>query len=295
MSIRWIFELQNGFAHFTRCQHYPIPHTILRISFDEAIMQGINQKGCVMNRLFFILVASLLSFNAIAEENSWTGFYVGGNLGYANAYSGSKIALGGDWGGESQAYQQYFINNSQDKQNPSGGSFGFQAGYDYQFENNLLIGVEIDYSELDIDESRQTSLLDDGGGPADVAFSNKVEVNHSFSIRPKLGYAFGNTVAFITAGAAWTSVDFSSAAINEFRNYDRLGKKSKTLTSLIWGVGIEHKILDNISARLEYLRVSRDEASYDYVDGPGDIFAYTEKLKVDLDYDMIRAGINYRF
>jgi outer membrane immunogenic protein len=248
-----------------------------------------------MKRLYLILLAGLFSFNAVAEENSWTGFYVGGNLGYANAYSDPRITLGGDWAGESQAYQQFFINNSQDKQNPSGGSFGFQAGYDYQFANNIVLGLEIDYSELDIDESRQTALLDDGGGPADVAFSNKVEVNHNFSLRPKLGYAYGNTIAFITTGVAWTSVDYSSAAINEFGNYDRLGKKSKTLTSLIWGVGVEHKFLTNISAKLEYLRVSRDNASYDYVDGPGDIFAYTERFEVDLDYDMIRAGINYRF
>jgi outer membrane immunogenic protein len=267
----------------------------LRIIFAKDIIRGVNEKRYVMKRLYILLVVGLLSFNAIAEENSWTGFYVGGNLGYANAYSDSKVALGGQWSTQPQFYQQYFINNSQNKQNPSGGSFGFQAGYDYQFENNLVLGIEIDYSELDIDESRQTPLLDDGGGPADVAFSNKVEVNHNFSLRPKLGFAYGDTVAFISAGAAWTSVEFSSAAINQFGNYDRLGKKSKTLTSLIWGVGVEHKFLDNISAKLEYLRVSRDDASYDYVDGPGDIFAYTEKFKVDLDYDMIRAGINYRF
>ncbi len=258
-------------------------------------MQGVNEKRCVMKRLYFILAAGLFSYNAIAEENSWTGFYVGGNLGYANANSSSKIALGGDWVGESQAYQQYFISNSQDKQNPSGVSFGFQAGYDHQFENNFILGIEIDYSELDIDESRQTPLLDDGGGPADVAFSNKVEVNHTFSLRPKLGYAYGNTVAYVSAGAAWTSAEFSSAAINEFANYNRVGKKSKTLTSLIWGIGVEHKFFDKISAKLEYLRINGDATSYDTVDGPGDGFLYTERFKVDLDYDIIRAGINYRF
>lgn len=248
-----------------------------------------------MKNLYLICLLGLINISAQADENSWTGFYVGGNLGYASAYYDSKVSLGGDWSGESQAYQQYFINNAQDKQTPSGNSFGFQVGYDYQFANNIVLGLEIDYNELDIDESRQTPLLDDGGGPADVAFGSKVKVNHNFSVRPKLGYAYGNTVAFMSAGAAWTSVDYSSSAINEFGNYDRLGKKSKTLTSLIWGVGVEHKFFDNISAKLEYLRVSRDEASYDYVDGPGDIFAYTERFKVDLDYDMIRAGINYRF
>jgi outer membrane immunogenic protein len=248
-----------------------------------------------MKRLYFLLVVCLLSFNAIAEENSWTGFYVGGNLGYAEAESKSRVTLGGDWSGESQAYQQFFINNAQNKKNPRGGSFGFQAGYDYQFANNFILGIEVDYSDLDIDENRQTPLLDDGAFGVDVAFSNKVEVNHTYSLRSKLGYAFDKTQLYVTAGFARTAAEFSSAAINEFGSYDRLGKKSKTLTSAIWGIGVEHMFFDNISAKLEYLRFNGDDTSYDYVDGPGDQFAYTERFKVDLDYDMIRAGINYRF
>lgn len=267
----------------------------LRIFFDEDNMHGVIRKGSLMKRLNLFLVASLLSLNAIAEENSWTGFYVGGNLGYANADSDSKVTLGGDWSGETPAYQQFFINNSQDKQNPSGTSYGFQAGYDHQLESNFILGIEIDYSELDIDESRQTPLLDDGAFGVDIAFSNKVKLNHSYSLRSKLGYAFDKTQLYLTAGVAWTSAEFSSTAINEFGNYDRLGKKSKTLSSAIWGVGVEHKFFDNISAKLEYLKFNGDDTRYDTISGPGDNFLFTERFKVDLDYDVIRAGINYRF
>jgi outer membrane immunogenic protein len=245
-----------------------------------------------MKHLYLFLVAGLLSFNALAEENSWTGFYVGGNLGYAKAESDSKITLGGLWSGETQALQDFFRNNSQDKQSPSGTGFGFQAGYDYQLENKVILGIEVDYTKLDLDESRQTPLLD---GPIDFAFSNKVEVNHSYSIRPKLGYAFDKTQLFVTAGYAWTSAEFSSDVISEF-GYSKVGKKSKTLASAIWGIGLEHKFFDNISAKLEYLRINGDDASYTTLERPGNVFpGYTEKFKVDLDYDIIRAGINYRF
>lgn len=252
-----------------------------------------------MKSLSLFLGICIFSSGALAAENSWTGFYVGGNLGYAKADSDSKVALGGDWSTQTPALQEFIINNSQDKQNPSGASFGFQAGYDYQFESKVMLGIEIDYYELDLDKSRQTPLLDLPGGPADFAFSNKVEVNHTYSLRPKLGYAFEKTQLYVTAGYAWTSAKFSSDLVSEF-NYSKVGKKSKKLSSLIWGIGVEHKFYDNVSAKLEYLKINGDDTSYtaEYREGSNfapPAFSFSEKFNVDLDYDIIRAGINYRF
>lgn len=245
-----------------------------------------------MKNILLVVALGLFSSSAFTAQDSWTGFYVGGNLGYASGDSDSKVALGGLWSGESQALQEFFSNNSQDKQNPSGVSFGFQAGYDYQFDNKLVLGIEVDYTELDMDESRQTPRLN---GPVDFAFSNKVEVNHTYSLRPKLGFAYDNTLAYVTAGFAWASAEFSSDVISEF-GYSKVGKKSKTLSSRIWGIGVEHKFFDNVSAKLEYLKVSEENASYTTVDRPGNAFpGYSEKFNVDLDYDVIRAGINYWF
>jgi outer membrane immunogenic protein len=248
-----------------------------------------------MKSLSLFLVACLFSSGALAAENSWTGFYLGGNLGYANADSDSKVALGGLWSGESQALQEFISNNSQDNQNPSGVSFGFQAGYDHQFDNKFVLGFEVDYNELDLDESRQTAPLTFVGGPAAFAFSNKVEVSHMFSLRPKLGYGFDNTLVFITGGIVWTSAEFNSDLLSEF-NYSKVGKSSKTLTSAIWGVGVEHKFFDKVSAKLEYLKINGDDTSYTTQYRAGSAFpGYSETFNIDLDYYIIRAGINYRF
>jgi outer membrane immunogenic protein len=249
--------------------------------------------------LFLFLAYVLFSSSVLAAENSWTGFYLGGNLGYASGDSDSKVVLGGLYSIESQAFREDIINNSQDKQNPSGMSFGFQAGYDHQFDNKFVLGVELDYSELDLDESRQTPPLDLISDPADFAFSNKVEVNQTFSLRPKLGYAFDSTMVYVTAGYARTSADFSSDLLST-NGYSKVGKSSKTLSSTIWGIGVEHKFFDKVSAKLEYLKINGDDTSYtaEYREGSNfapPAFSYSEKFNVDLDYDIIRAGINYRF
>ena len=249
-----------------------------------------------MKRLFLFIVVGLFSSSILAAENSWTGFYVGGNLGYANAESHSDIkSLGGLWSGETQTLRDFITSNSAANMDPDGVSFGFQAGYDHQFDNKFVLGLEVDYNELDLQESRQTAPLTYVGAPAAFAFSNKVEVKHTFSLRPKLGYAIDNTLFYATAGVAWTSVDFSSDLLST-NAYSKAGKTSKTLTSTVWGIGIEHQFFDNISAKLEYLKINGNDTNYTTVYRPGSTLpGFSETFNVDLDYDVVRVGINYRF
>lgn len=249
-----------------------------------------------MKRLSLLVVLGLFTRSALAAENSWTGFYLGGNLGYASAVSDSNIkSLGGDWLLESQNFRDFITTNASANQDPSGVSFGFQAGYDHQFDNKFVLGIEADYNELDLDESRQTAFLTFVGGPAAFAFGNKVDVKHTFSLRPKLGYVIDKTMYYATAGIAWTSAEFSSTIRSEF-GFSKIGKSSKTLTSAIWGMGIEHQFFDNISAKLEYLKINGDDTSYTTVDGVGNtLLGFSETYNVDLDYDVVRVGLNYRF
>lgn len=249
-----------------------------------------------MKSLSLFLVSMLFSSGALAVENSWTGFYLGGNLGYASAESNPDIkSLGGLWNVQSQNFRDFITSNSSESQDPGGVSFGFLAGYDHQFSNKFVLGFEVDYNELDLDESRQTAFLTFVGGPAAFAFSNKVEAKHTFSLRPKLGYAIDNTLFYATAGIAWVSAEFSSDIRSEF-NYSKVGKSSKTLTSAIWGIGIEHKFLDSISAKLEYLKINGNDTNYTTVDRPGSApLGFIETYNVDLGYDVVRVGINYRF
>ena len=249
-----------------------------------------------MKKFSILLMPWFFVSNTSAAENSWTGFYVGGNLGYANTESNSTIkSLGGNWNGESQNFRDFITSNSSANQDPGGVSFGIQSGYNHQFDNSFVLGFEVDYNELDIDESRQTAPLTFVGGPAAFAFSNKVEVKHTFSLRPKLGYAIDKTLFYATAGIAWTSAEFGSDILSEF-NYSKVGKSSKTLTSAVWGIGLEHKFFDNISAKLEYLKINGNDTSYTTAYRPGSNFpGYSETYNADLDYDIVRVGINYRF
>lgn len=248
-----------------------------------------------MKNILLVAALGLFFNNAYAADDSWTGFYLGGNAGYSKSNADSTVALGGLWSGESQQLQDFTFSNSNQNQNPKGASYGFQAGYDYQFENKFVLGFEVDYSELNLEESRQSGpLVAPLGFPVTFAFSNKVEVDHTFSVRPKFGIAIHKTLVYITGGYAWVSADFSSDLFGT-NGYSKVGKTSKTIGSAIFGAGIEHKFFDNVSAKLEYLKTNTEDTSYTTVDRNTNFPGYTETFKVDLDYSVIRVGINYRF
>tara|TARA_R110002072_G_scaffold302139_1_gene484128 strand:+ start:3219 stop:3818 length:600 start_codon:yes stop_codon:yes gene_type:complete len=90
----------------------------------------------------------------------WTGFYTGLQLGYADADSATGALDGNDT------------------------SYGFHAGYDYDF-GQFVLGGELDYDKTNI------SL---GGGAASIDSVARAKIRG--------GYDLGRTLVYATAGAA---------------------------------------------------------------------------------------------
>lgn len=247
----------------------------------------------ICKKLIALAIAGLFSSASFAADGDWTGFYIGGNVGSASGDSESAVTLGGDWSVEAQSLRDFITNNSASDQSPSGTSYGFQLGYDYQFNNNFVLGIEADYNKLNMDEVRQTG---DIAGPFGTAYSfgNAVDADRSYSIRPKFGHAFDNTMVYVTGGWSWTSVDFGSDLVSS-GGYSKVGASSESFSSTVWGAGVEHKFGSNWSARLEYLRVNGDNTNYTTTFRNANFPTYSETFKQDFNYDTIRIGINYRF
>jgi outer membrane immunogenic protein len=243
-------------------------------------------------KILALALAGVFSGSAFAADD-WTGFYIGGNVGSASGDSASAVTLGGSWSVETQATRDFITNNSAADQSPSGTSYGFQFGYDHQFDNNFVLGIEADYNKLNMDEVRQTAPI---VSPIAItyAFGNTVNADHSYSIRPKFGYAFDNTMLYVTGGWSWTSVDFGSDLLSS-GTYSKVGSASENFSSTVWGAGVEHKFGNNWSARLEYLRVNGGDTNYTTISRNGVFPTYNETFNQDFDYDTIRIGVNYRF
>ena len=215
---------------------------------------------------------------AASSEYDWTGFYVGGHLGYAWGNSNWTTAPG--LAGSLDMFQPFDLFNGT-------GSFfaGLQAGYDYMLPNRFVIGAETETSFPSIQNPDGISIggistLSSPGGPE----SYSETVLSSGTMRGRIGYAPGNWLLYATGGFAWT--------------YDRL-----TLTQLatgatdmpfLWrlgwaaGAGVEVPVAPHWTASIQYLYT-------DY--GHSNVLFANAGQRFDSDWSLqeLRAGLNYRF
>lgn len=230
----------------------------------------------------------------------WTGFYLGAAVGVSwskvdNTYSlpgnpnppyfypvdAAAIAAGG--------------SNSFD---PSEIHVAGRLGYNYQI-NNLLVGAEIDFGRLGIDEQVNTTFPTPLAGP--VTSSTSVKVPWLFTARPRIGYAFNNWLVYATGGLAVARVEFSElntfsptsvAATPDSISY------SKTKIGWTVGGGVEQGITPHLSITAEYLYVDLgtiSETSYTTSPffGNPNMIGYSHDLK--LTSHIARIGLNWRF
>lgn len=129
-----------------------------------------------------------------------------------------------------------------------GGFGGGLIGYNFQAPgSNWVFGIEAD-----------------AAGSSTDAFG---------TVRGRVGYAFGNVLAYGTGGYAWGNFRLRSLGLTEDR----------TASGYAVGGGLEYAFAPNWSAKVEYL----------YLDFADQTYFGTDRVR--LDGNTIKAGVNYRF
>jgi high affinity Mn2+ porin len=191
----------------------------------------------------------------------WTGFYVGGQVGYGQ----------GDLGPRANAIpeQAVFFPHSL-----TGLIGGFQAGYNLQLPNRVVLGVEVDAI---FTSPRDLPKLD----PA--AFNSTLE--YSATARGRIGYAFGTILPYVTGGLAW-----GESRVNINANDGITPLSSRFLPHVGWtaGLGIEKAVGGNWTTKIEYDYIDLGRRTF----GLGD--AMLPDLNVDPKVHLIKVGLNYK-
>jgi outer membrane immunogenic protein len=197
---------------------------------------------------------------AVAPIYNWTGFYIGGHLGWANAehdivddfgFFGPTIVSGGSADG--------FLA-------------GGQVGFNYQV-GQWVFGVEGQFSWADL------SRRDTFGIPG---FSFDRDINWLSTVAGRLGIAFGNALIYGKGGVAF--MDWSATACATGIGCASVGD---TETGWMVGVGLEYGFTPNWSAKIEYNFNRFEDVATNFIDIPG--------IHNDVDIHVVKAGINYRF
>ena len=190
----------------------------------------------------------------------WSGFYVGGHVGYSRGYGRDTLF---DLG--SSTFDSSF-----------GSIFGgMQFGYNYVLPSRLLVGIDGDISF--------PSYLDDGIVSARTTTFSTVTEKLDFvsTVRGRVGYAFNHWLFYATGGFAWSQARFLEDS-NLTGNQDKLLRMRE---GWALGAGAEFVIAPDWTARLEYL--------YDRLGKTGGTFpSGTSYESTTVGLNTFRIGLN---
>ena len=197
----------------------------------------------------------------MAPIYNWTGFYIGGHVG--GGFSGNNGFIGTTG-------------------NSNSGSFlgGLQAGADYQFAPNWVVGVEGQYSWL---SNNNNSVAFSGAG-AGYTYTNNQNALGSFTGR--VGYTWGPGLLYVKGGYAYSDYGQSVALGGVPQAFALNGSHHDGYTV---GAGLEYMFAPSWSAKLEYQYYNFGNTSF-ITPAPLVAFGSTRN-----DEQTVKAGINYRF
>jgi outer membrane immunogenic protein len=221
-----------------------------------------------------------------ADTWTWTGPYVGLNLGYGGGDFKYPFSGTTDAAGTNPAAGRL-------RQSSSGVLGGGQVGYNYQMPNGLVLGLETDIDAADI--GGNASLSSTGSLGAQTADDISSRINYLGTVRGRIGKPIfdGRFMPYVTGGFAYGGVRNSA-------NFNGGGFATNTQTQTGWtaGAGAEYALNRHLSFKVEYLYVDLGSQN---LTGPGNTFSapavglFNANLREQTNANVVRAGLNYRF
>lgn len=192
----------------------------------------------------------------LPAQYDWTGFYVGGHIGY---------------GWSKNTFSDPFVPFSISDTNANGIIGGGQAGFNYQV-GQFVFGVEGDMSGSGIK-----------GGPTVLGATFNTNVDWTATATGRLGLAFDRWLVYAKGGAAWAHDRYST----NFYTFPASVELTNTRLGWTAGAGVEYAFAPQWSAKAEYnyMDFGSDTVS----------FAAGRSTTVDQQIHAVKLGVNYKF
>lgn len=203
---------------------------------------------------------------------TWTGCYVGGNVGYA--WAGAK------WSDPATGVE--FASH-----NANGVVGGGQVGCDYQ-TGQWVFGIQGMFDGAGM--SANSHKVIEAGGP-DIF--DHTRISWMATLTGRIGYAIQpETLLYVKGGAAWVRDKLEECCLSVSAAQDD-GIASVTRTGWTVGVGLEHMFRPDWSAFVEYnfIGLGTDAITF----APTGFASSSSVYNIRQDVHAILVGLNYRF
>lgn len=219
---------------------------------------------------------------------NWTGFYAGVNAGGGVARDPfTKIGTFNTTGNPILDESFYLM--------PRGVIGGGQIGFNWQV-SSVVLGAEADYQFSGQDDDTTCATFCDPTPGGSIALIQQ-KLPWFATVRGRVGWTNGPGLIYVTGGAAVAQVktnisqsDFNSSplVLNAFDfNQNKAG--------FTFGGGIEHQIIGNWTAKVEYLYIGLGGFNGTYLNpAPPSLFATTHSFTSSTHDNIVRVGLNYK-
>ena len=225
----------------------------------------------------FAAIFAFFAFGYAHAGDGWTGFYAGGNAGYAWGHASTSLSIADGPTGATCHF--CFASDMASAQaggspglNPDGFTGGAQVGYNWQTAN-LVYGVELDFESFSQHQTVTNSVALPGSTASVFAcgigttcagnISTSIKTDWLLTLRPRIGYTWANTLVYLTGGLALTQLTFSQSYADNITfgvppNGSLSTSASQTKAGWVVGGGLEQALADHWSVKAEYLFVRFD-------------------------------------
>jgi outer membrane immunogenic protein len=202
---------------------------------------------------------------------TWTGCYVGGNVGGVWGMNDWNDAILGDFGSNSA----------------TGALGGLQAGCNYQINNSSWVfGIQGDYDWTNVNNTNQVPLF--------PSVSDQTQIKSLASITGRVGYTFWpQFLGYVKAGGAWEQGNFSFQ-VGPFP----VATASATQGGWTVGVGGEYAFLSlpGLTGFVEYdyYRFGNSNPG-PLVCAPSVCGFAANNIGITSNVNVVKVGLNYKF
>jgi outer membrane immunogenic protein len=264
---------------------------VLAVSILNASAADIDQKPLLTK-------APPVQSAPVSPVYNWTGFYIGGNVGYGWSHRDFTNTISGTFG----PIQNSAINSGTD--DGKGWLGGGQIGFNYQFLTHWVAGIEADIDAAQITSSTSACFTALVG--ITTCGTRDTEVKDFGTVRGRLGYAFNNLLLYGTGGWAWgqgnntTTINCigPGCPVTSAVPPTSPAPASVDVNPNGWaaGGGVEWAFLPNWTLRAEYLHLQFDGVTEDRSKSgafPG--LFISSHVSSNVGIELARVGFNYQF
>jgi outer membrane immunogenic protein len=187
----------------------------------------------------------------VSEVFNWSGVYMGIQTSYTRASLDTSLKLGGDWN-EFPDIKSAIEDESVDEFDEDGFGLGGCAGYNWQLNNGVVLGVGVAGRKLwylhGMHETGDFEL--DEAGLFDV--QSDFRTTYLVTFGPKIGYACGRFFPYVTGGVAFGEVDYRQRILSNEFEVNELAKGGAVQAGWTAGAGAQYAFANNWSLKVEY-------------------------------------------